>query len=168
MREAIKTRRAGYRYNVEYDTLVEAPIEAVFAFLMDPRNLAKFDPPKLDIRMMSTHGEGCGLEAEYVIRWFGIPVYLRAKVIECIHPKRCLLEQFEGPWMKYTHLFELREEQGGTVISQRGDFVAEQGWANSMLHRWVIRRQISGVHAYRRASLKRLLTSVQVAGNVSK
>lgn len=145
----------GYAYRLESTTAVAAPITQAFAFLDDPASLPALDPAWVDARLMTGKGEcrSVGVEAEYVLRWFGVPLYLRLVVTRHEAPHRLALAQVEGPWRTYTQTFELRREGRTTVIDERAEFRGGRGPFEHCVHRFLVRRQLHAVARFRRHAL---------------
>lgn len=157
----------GYAYRIESRITVAAGAGEAFRFLADPASLPALDPPWVDARLVTGSGRSrvVGSEAEYLLRWFGVPLYLRMVVTELEAPRRLALAQLAGPWRRYTHAFDLRSVPGGTEIRERSDFRGGPGPFELCLHRFVIRRQLEEVVRFRRRALAEALGGGQAAAD---
>lgn len=156
----------GSAYRIESRTTVPCAIDAAFAFLADPASLPALDPPWVDARLVTAgRDRAVGCEAEYVVRWFDIPLYLRLVVTELEAPRRLALAQAAGPWRSYTQAFDLSVVPGGTEIVERSEFRGGPGLFERGLHRLVIRRQLREIVRHRRAALMRALDAAPVSAS---
>ncbi len=146
--------------HVERSVVIAAPIERVFSFHDDTRNLLAITPPhlKVDITAMGTPGPG--YEVTLTVRFLGlIPMRWHVRITEHVPPVRMTDVQVSGPFRSWTQVRRLREVEGGTELTDVVDYEVPFGVLGRLADTLFIRRQIRSMFAYRQAATKRNLES---------
>lgn len=94
---------------------IPRPIDEVFAFFADARNLEEITPPWLGFRIltMSSDSVAAGTEIRYRMRLHGIPIFWRTEIRQWQPPYRFIDVQRSGPYRvwHHTHRFEAHGKQ---------------------------------------------------------
>ena len=134
------------------------PIDELFAFFSDARNLEVLTPPWLHFRILTTHPIDLrlGTLLEYRIRWRWIPLFWRTE-IAAWEPPHCFIDrQRKGPYSQWIHEHTFESRDGGTLMRDRVDY-AVPGWIlEPILERFVVRPDIERIFAYRKAKMQEL------------
>ena len=135
---------------------VERPIEEVFDFFSDPRNLEQITPPWLRFRVLDDAAEPLreGSELRYRLKVRGFPLSWRS-LISRWDPPHCFVdEQLQGPYSRWvhTHSFEGRGE--GTVVRDSVEYAVPGG---SLVDRLFVRPDLERIFDYRVQSFWSLL-----------
>ena len=155
---------------VFYKSLLDAPLEAVWAFHEDiEAGLTALSPPEADVRITKADPPGVG--AEVVIRvktpvgrrkW--VAVYREWQPPTGSRPNRLAWfvdEQAEGPFTRWvhTHRFEETVDQGRTKVwaSDAVEYTVPLGPVGVVADRLLVRPQLDKMFAYRHRRLRELL-----------
>ena len=135
------------------------PIERVFAFFGDARNLDAITPPWLHFHVV-TPGQiemKAGTLLDYRLRIRGLPIRWRSEIVEWSPPHRFVDRQVRGPYRTWhhTHTFETVGE--GTVIRDHVEY-AVPGWIlEPLIHRWLVGPDVRRIFEYREMKIRELL-----------
>jgi len=138
------------RYTLQRQQLIERPIDEVFAFFEDPRNLAKITPPEMGFEIKDIQGlpVGVGTRIEYVIRIFGLSRRWVAEIIQH-EPGRCFVDvQAKGPYRYWRHEHSFEPLDVYTVMTDQVEYELPFGLVGQVAHA-VVARQLQRIFAYR-------------------
>lgn len=144
---------SGFDY-VRAETIVPAPLDRTFPFFSEAANLERLTPPWLNFRIRTAMPIVMreGLEIEYCIVLYGVPIPWRSRIDVWEPGVRFVDRQTAGPyrWWRHEHTFE----PVGTHTRMRDDveFVPRARW----LTRALVRRDVARIFDYRRRTLVRL------------
>jgi ligand-binding SRPBCC domain-containing protein len=139
---------------------IELPIEQVFAFYGDARNLERITPPWLGFEV-TTPGPiemGVGTLIEYRLRLHRVPVRWRTRIEAWEPPRRFVDVQVRGPYSlwEHTHTFE-EDGAGATIIRDRVRYSIPFGPLGELTDRLLVRRDLKQIFDYRRDAVAREL-----------
>jgi ligand-binding SRPBCC domain-containing protein len=138
------------------ELVLPVPLERVFAFFSDARNLEKLTPPWLRFEIL-TDGPiemAVGTLIDYRIRWRGIPMPWRTEIEVWDPPHRFVDRQVRGPYRFWRHEHRFAERTGGTSIEDRVEYAPVGG---VIAQRLAVARDVRRIFAYRHQSLERIL-----------
>jgi ligand-binding SRPBCC domain-containing protein len=134
------------------------PVEEVFAFFSEARNLETLTPPWLRFEVLTPApiAMQAGTLIDYRIRVHGLPIRWRTEIVEWNPPHRFADVQLRGPYTlwHHTHTFESRE--GGTLCR---DQVRYRPRGGALINWLFVRRDVQQIFAFRRRQLARLFNS---------
>ena len=138
-------------YVLERQQVVQQPLDEVFAFYAEPRNLARITPKWLHFRMLCADAVGMrrGLRIHYRIRPLGIPQRWISEITVWEPPHRFVDEQVKGPYRSWHHLHEFAEVAGGTEIRDRVSYDLPLGPLGRLAHAVLVRRQLETIFDHR-------------------
>jgi ligand-binding SRPBCC domain-containing protein len=150
---------------LECEQVVPRPLEDVFAFFADPRNLEDLTPPFLHFRILTP--EPFRMEAgavyEYRLRLFWVPLEWKSR-IETYDPGRSFTDvQVEGPYASWAHLHEFREAPGGTRVRDTVRYALPLGPLGSLAHGLFVRRSLRRIFDYRARRMREIFGEAGVA-----
>lgn len=127
------------------------PLERVFPFFAEPRNLARITPPRLGFRIVSDGDLSMapGLVIEYRVSPLLLPQRWVSEITLYEPPHRFVDEQRIGPYRKWHHLHEFEAVPGGTEIRDVVTYALPFGPLGTLAHALFVRRQLEGIFAYR-------------------
>ena len=137
----------------ESEQRIAAPVEEVFAFFSETRNLERLTPPALKWKIRSEASKmRLGTAVDYSLRVHGMPVGWRSLAVEWSPPGGFTDVMVRGPylWWKHTHRFET--DGSGTLVRDRVEYALPLAPLGEM-GRSPVRRDIESAFAFRRRAL---------------
>lgn len=144
-----------YRYSTE--VTLPTPLEEVFDFFSEAKNLERLTPPWLRFEIL-TEGPiamATGTVIDYRIRWRGIPLRWRTEIEVWEPPHRFVDLQIRGPYRLWRHEHLFIEQDNGTAVVDRVEYAPLGG---ALAQRLMVARDVERVFAYRQAMLAREFT----------
>lgn len=138
---------------------VSAPVEEVWEFLKNPKNLNQITPSDLRFEFLDPLPEEMynGLILRYRIQ---IPLFGRWNwVTEIKHIRDGVAfvdEQRFGPYRFWHHYHEARPIPGGTRIIDRVHYMMPFGSLGKLVHALFVRRMVGQIFAHRRIRLEEI------------
>ncbi len=143
------------RFVHDSEQLLPRPLEEVFAFFSDPRNLQRITPPWLDFEVLGLSDSQMqkGLLINYRLRIHRIPVRWQSEITAWDPPRRFVDEQRRGPYRLWIHehTFEAREDS--TLVRDHVQYAVLGG---IVIQRLFVMRDIGRIFAFRRRMLEEI------------
>ena len=137
---------------------VPQPIDQVFEFFSNAKNLETLTPDFLHFKIVKTSHTKIqeGTILDYQLRLHGIPVKWQSKITGWIPGQRFSDQQTRGPYTFWHHTHEFYEARGGTVI--RDNVVYKfPGWVpGDILGHNFINKDLEKIFMFRREQIKKL------------
>ncbi len=132
------------------------PLEEVFSFFADPRNLEAITPPFLRFRVlgMSTPEIEEGTRIDHRLRLRGLPIRWRSLIRVWDPPFRFVDEQERGPYRLWIHEHRFVEDGDETVVTDDVEYAVPGG---RLVERLFVRRDVERIFDFRAEALERLL-----------
>ena len=144
-------------YVLECQLTTSSSIDETFALFENPNNLAKITPSWLRFRILT---EGLqmreGLEIEYRLRLFGIPLSWKTEITAYDPPKYFIDEAIQSPYQFWRHHHSFRETSEGTVVADRVEYDLPLGLIGRAAH-GLVALQLRAIFAYRQRAILELL-----------
>jgi ligand-binding SRPBCC domain-containing protein len=146
---------------------IPRPIDEVFAFFADARNLEEITPPWLGFRIqaMSSGAVSTGTEIRYRLRLHGIPIFWRTGIRQWQPPYRFVDVQRSGPYKlwHHTHRFEAHGSQTRMIDIVR--YRLPFGLLGRLVHTLKVRGDVRRIFDYRRQRIEELFAETRaIAG----
>jgi len=141
-------------FTFECEQWLARPVEEVFPFFADARNLQAITPPWLDFQVLTPDPieMRAGTLIDYRLRVHGLPLRWRTLIKVWEPPHRFVDEQLRGPYRQWIHEHTFTARDGGTLARDGVHYAVPGGaWVN----RWFVRRDVERIFAFRRAELTR-------------
>jgi ligand-binding SRPBCC domain-containing protein len=141
-------------YRLETRVVIPAPIDTVFSFFSDARNLQRITPPFLNFRLLSSPSEmRKGARIDYRLRLRGVPFKWQSEITAWEPGVRFRDEQRRGPYRywKHVHLFTADDE--GTVVEDGVDYDVAGG---RYVHDWIVAPELMRIFTYRQHKLQEI------------
>jgi ligand-binding SRPBCC domain-containing protein len=148
-------------YRLQCSLTAPVPLEQVFRFFEDPRNLGRITPPWLNFRIVDAENVHmrAGAEIDYVIRWQGLPMKWKTLIREYEPPHRFVDEQARGPYALWRHEHTFEEGAAGVTIRDQVDYRLPLGVFGRMAHGVVVKRQLLEIFRFRQRAIARILNA---------
>jgi ligand-binding SRPBCC domain-containing protein len=128
------------------------PLEEVFAFFADARNLQAITPDWLDFAVLTPAPIPMrpGALIDYRLRVRGFPIRWQSEITAWEPPDRFVDEQRRGPYRLWIHEHRFEARDGGTLVSDCVRYAAPGG----RLVEWLfVRRDVERIFQFRRDKL---------------
>lgn len=130
---------------------VPRPVEEVFAFFSDARNLAELTPPWLAFRMLTAGPVqiAAGTRLRYRLGWHGVPVSWTTEIRRWDPPFEFADVQLTGPYRLWHHTHRFEARNGGTRMIDVVRYSLPFGIVGRAVHALKVRRDIEQIFDYR-------------------
>ena len=144
--------RSGMYYELTDHFVVAADPAATWDFFSRAENLPAITPPWLNFEVRTT-----GLvemrqdtSLDYTIRWMGVPVRWRTRIIDWSPPRQFIDLQIRGPYAVWHHQHVFEPAADGTTCRDRVIYKLPAGPLGRAVHAGVVRRQLTQIFTFRR------------------
>jgi len=135
---------------------IPRPLDEVFAFFADARNLEEITPPWLGFRIR-TSGPirlAAGTRIRYRLSWHGIPVSWTTEIRRWEPPFRFIDVQLGGPYRLWHHTHRFEASGGGTRMTDIVRYRLPCGTIGRVMHALKVRRDVQRIFDYRRSRIE--------------
>ena len=141
-------------FDFQDEITLAAPLDQVFGFFAEARNLEKLTPPWLRFEVLTSRSitMAAGTLIDYRIHWRGIPLRWRTEIEVWEPPYRFVDRQIRGPYRLWRHEHLFVEQDDGTSII---DSVEYAPFGGAIAQRLVVARDVERIFAYRHEVLRR-------------
>ena len=114
---------------LEFEQFLPAPLEEVFPFFADARNLETITPPWLKFKVLTPAPIDMrpGARIDYRLRIRGIPIGWQSEITAWDPPHRFVDEQRRGPYRAWIHEHTFAREGAGTRVRDSVQYAAPGG-----------------------------------------
>ncbi len=139
---------------------IARPVEEVFAFFSDARNLAELTPPWLRLRIL-TPGVPLaeGTKIRYRIGLHGLPVGWITEIRRWDPPHRFIDVQLRGPYRLWHHTHRFEASGGGTRMTDIVRYRLPFGPFGRLVRALVVRRDLTRIFDYRSQRVNQLFAA---------
>ncbi|MEM7417760.1 MAG: SRPBCC family protein [Gemmatimonadota bacterium] len=141
---------------LERKQIVPAPLDEVFHFFEDPKNLERITPSWLHFNVKSTTHERVqeGTEIQYRLRWQVFPMSWRSRITEYRQDEMFADEMLRGPYTRWYHRHFFEAVPEGVEMIDRVEYTLPFGPLGDLVHTLVIRRQLESIFDYRQLAIR--------------
>ena len=138
---------------------VPRPIDEVFEFFSDARNLERITPPSLSFRVLN---EGPiemekGTLIDYRLRVHRLPLRWQSEIRAWEPPNRFVDEQRKGPYRYWIHEHLFEDQGDSTVVRDQIQYGVLGG---RLVNRLFVSRDVKSIFSYRSRSLAEIFGSL--------
>jgi ligand-binding SRPBCC domain-containing protein len=158
---------------LERSQLLPRPVEEVFAFFSDARNLEAITPPFLRFRILTPMPieMRAGTRIDYALSLYRVPIRWRTRITRW-EPGVCFIDEQEaGAYAYWRHLHEFEVRGSATLMRDIVDYSEPFGPLGRVAHRLFVRRTLDCIFDFRRDVtqhlLERSLPNASTAGEVA-
>lgn len=143
-------------YVRQWQLYLPRPIDTVFAFFADARNLEAITPPWLSFRITSDLPIDMrdGARIDYRLKLRGLPITWRTLIRDWRPPRRFVDEQIAGPYRLWVHEHTFEPHEGGTLCRDRVTYDVPGGPLRGLVNRLFVERDVQRIFAYRAEQLR--------------
>ncbi len=146
-------------YNLFFEQKIPQPVEVVWDFIADPRNLRLITPPDMHMEIISQNLPSVihpGLIISYTLRpLFGIKTLWLTEIKHLKEQEYFVDEQRAGPYKLWHHLHKLTPFEDHVLMSDVVTYQPPYGVFGSLVNTFFIRKRLSHIFEYRRDTLER-------------
>lgn len=139
-------------YELTDHFVVAASPERTWDFFSSAENLPKITPPWL--RFTITTPEPITIEADarldYTIRWAGVPIRWRTRIVDWEPPTRFTDLQVCGPYALWHHTHTFTPVPDGVECTDKVIYRVPFPGVGRVVHALAVRRQLMAIFRYRR------------------
>jgi ligand-binding SRPBCC domain-containing protein len=145
-------------YILRREQWIERPIDQVFAFFADARNLEQITPPWVGFKIlfMSTDCIAEGTIIRYRLRLHGIPLHWRTKICAWDPPSSFVDEQTRGPYKIWRHTHRFEAHGNRTKMLDEVQYALPFGIFGRIVHWLKVSKDVSRIFDYRRDRINEL------------
>jgi ligand-binding SRPBCC domain-containing protein len=131
---------------------IDAPLEEVFPFFADARNLEALTPPwlRFEVRTPAPIEMRAGALIDYRLRVHGLPLRWQSEITAWDPPHLFVDEQRRGPYRLWRHEHRFRADGDGTLVE---DEVTYAVWGGGLVDALFVKRDLARIFAFRREAL---------------
>jgi ligand-binding SRPBCC domain-containing protein len=146
---------------------IPRPIEEVFAFFADARNLEEITPPWLGFRILEMDSGSIreGTQIRYRLRLHGIPIHWRTEILQWDSPYRFVDVQRSGPYKLWHHTHRFEAHEGGTKMIDVVRYALPFGVLGRVVHALKVRDDVRRIFDYRRQRIIELFAEQRSAAS---
>ena len=146
-------------YRLIRNQTIDRPLDEVFAFFADARNLETLTPPLLRFEIL-TPGDiemRVGTIIQYALRVHGMPIYWTTAITVWNPPFEFVDVQLRGPYVLWHHRHTFEAVGDSTRMIDEVNYRLPLGWIGRAMHGLMVRRDLKAIFDYREQTVKRLL-----------
>jgi uncharacterized protein len=138
-------------YVLETEQWIPAPIEKVFAFFQDEKNLEILTPDLLNFKVlqMNTPTIQKLTHIDYKLKVHGLPIRWKTEIRDWNPPHLFSDYQLKGPYCLWHHFHHFSEKDGGTLMADQVYFQLPFGMIGNFFGGWFVRKDVRAIFSYR-------------------
>ena len=146
-------------YVLQREQWIPLPIEVVFAFFADARNLEAITPPWLGFQILSPEpiAMAPGTLIEYQLRWHRFPIHWVTEIRSWDPPSSFMDVQLRGPYRLWEHIHRFQAVDGGTRMFDVVRYALPFGFLGRIAHTWFVKADLQGIFNFRAKKISTLL-----------
>ncbi len=158
LKECLKDIRKGEEI-IYAEQYLDLPIETVFDFFAEAKNLESITPPLLNfaIEKMSTSEIQEGTLIDYKLKVHGVPLGWKTLIREWKPPFQFIDEQLKGPYVQWIHLHQFERLGEGTLMTDLVRYRLPLGVLGKLVAGSFVRSDVEKIFSYRRQRVPELL-----------
>lgn len=167
--KSLQAKWGGYFY-YQGEQFIPLPLENVFSFFSQAKNLEKISPPFLQfkVKSMSTQQIQKGTLIDYQLKVRGIPARWQSLITEWNPPHHFTDVQTQGPYGDWIHRHSFAAVPGGVLIKDEVKYNMPLGILGKWFGYHYVLREIRTIFDFRRKRIGDLLPEIQKANTVTK
>lgn len=143
----------GKVYSLKSVQKIPAPLDEIWHFFSDAKNLAALTPPHLNLKVTNAvYGKGvyAGQVMTYNVRpLLGIPLFWMTEITHVEEKKYFVDEQRKGPYKLWHHQHHFKTIEGGVEMTDLVHYRLPLGLLGSLAHSLVVKKELEKIFLYR-------------------
>jgi ligand-binding SRPBCC domain-containing protein len=141
------------------EQLVPRPLDKVFPFFAEARNLERITPPWLAFQVLTADPVEMrpGTLIEYRLRLHGVPVRWLTRIEEFEAGRGFVDMQLRGPYRLWHHRHEFEARGDQTLVRDTVHYALPFGLLGAFAHLLFVRRDLRRIFSYRTDAVTRIL-----------
>ncbi|MFG1491946.1 TIGR01777 family oxidoreductase [Halobacteriovorax sp. ZH4_bin.1] len=137
---------------------VEHPLDEVFDFFSDERNLETITPDSLSFKVLgkSTEQIEAGTIIDYKLSLYGLPFKWKTEISSFDRNKEFTDTQLKGPYKKWVHTHGFKKYANGTLMTDNVSYKVPMGEIGSIFAGAFVRKDINKIFNYRSQKLYKI------------
>ncbi len=155
MRRALWVTYRMKEFTFETELWLPRPLNQVFPFFSEARNLETITPPWVNFRVLTPPPivMAVGTLIDYRISIHGFPIRWRTEIVEWNPPNFFVDIQPHGPYTLWHHTHRFAERDGGTLCT---DQVRYRPRGGALINHLFVRRDVERIFQYRQDRLREI------------
>lgn len=143
-------------HRFQCETIVSAPLAAVFEFFSNAENLERLTPKSLHFQILTPRPivMGLGTQIDYRLRLLGVPFRWQTAITVWEPGVRFVDVQRRGPYRLWEHEHTFFEHDAGTRMRDDLRYAVPGGPLQPIITALFVRRRVQGIFAYRSQAIK--------------
>ncbi len=142
-------------YTLHREQWVSRPLDEVFQFFSDARNLEILTPDWLKFQVLTIPPKiVAGAHIQYRLRWHGIPLRWTTEITRWDPPHGFQDIQLSGPYKLWRHTHGFKARDGGTELSDLVEYALPFGPLGRIAHALQVRRNVEQIFDYRTEQIR--------------
>ena len=156
------------KYSIEFEQFINLPIQDVFLFFSQPKNLSLITPPRLKFNILTPEPiqmyEGQLIDYTLTIMYI-INIRWTTLITMYQEPNIFIDQQLKGPYSLWHHTHTFEEKDGGTLIKDQVIYGIPFGWFGRFLNFVYIKHDINSIFKYRHQILNKIFSEIKQQSN---
>jgi ligand-binding SRPBCC domain-containing protein len=142
----------GMHYQLTDSFVVKSDLQATWDFFSRAENLPRITPDwmRFEIRTPTPIAIAQDSILDYTIRWMGIPIKWRTRIIDWSPPRQFIDLQLRGPYALWHHQHTFSAGEDGTVCTDQVLYRVPVPIIGRVLNGLMVQKQLVGIFEYRR------------------
>lgn len=140
---------------------IERPVDVVFDFFSQPRNLERITPPwlRFELTRSGTSAIGVGTLIDYRLHVHGVPIAWTSRIEEWEPDRGFVDRQLRGPYALWHHRHTFQAQGTGTIVADEVHYAVPLGRLGELAHPLFVARDLRRIFAFRQDAVQRLLVA---------
>jgi ligand-binding SRPBCC domain-containing protein len=153
-------------HRLEREQLLERPIDDVFEFFAQARNLERLTPSWLRFEVLTPEPirMEVGALIEYRLRVHRIPLRWVSRIEEWAPGLSFIDRQLRGPYGLWHHRHTFASVGTGTLVRDMVDYALPLGPLGEIAHRLFVRRDLERIFDFRHQAVDQAMAAAAAAG----
>jgi ligand-binding SRPBCC domain-containing protein len=139
-------------YELTDSFVVKSDLQQTWDFFSRAENLPRITPKWMGFEIKTPQPIEIRQDSilDYTIRWMGIPIGWRTRIIDWSPPRQFIDLQLRGPYAVWHHQHTFSASEEGTLCTDRVLYKIPGGPIGILMNQLVVRRQLIEVFEFRR------------------